>query len=100
MSERRSLRDSALAQLTLQRIVVFLREPEAVFWVFAFPVLMALALGVAFRNQGPQASRIGVEAGARAGAPIRSLPASPDLPLDTPDAPQGVVGLPRRRIAV
>ena len=61
MSERRRLRDTALWHLTRQRIVVFLREPEAVFWVFAFPVLMALALGIAFRSQGPQKSRIAVE---------------------------------------
>ena len=100
MSSRRGLRDSALAQLTLQRIVVFLREPEAVFWVFAFPVLMALALGIAFRNQGPQRSRIGVEAGPRAAATARSLAASPDLEVLTLSTEQGAVALRRGRIAV
>ena len=39
---------SALVELTWQRIVVFLREPEAVFWVFAFPILLAAGLGIAF----------------------------------------------------
>jgi ABC-type multidrug transport system permease subunit len=100
MTERRSIRDSALWQLTRQRIVVFLREPEAVFWVFAFPVLMALALGVAFRSQGPQKSRIGVEAGPRAAAVVRALEASPDLDVELLDEAHGRLGLRRGRIAV
>jgi ABC-type multidrug transport system permease subunit len=40
-----------LAQLTLARLREFYREPEAVFWVYGFPLLMTLALGIAFRNQ-------------------------------------------------
>ena len=39
-----------LVELTLARFREFLREPEAVFWVFAFPVIMTCALGIAFRN--------------------------------------------------
>ena len=42
---------SAFAQLTLSRIREFIREPEALFWVYGFPLLMATALGIAFRNQ-------------------------------------------------
>jgi len=38
----------------------FLREPEAVFWVFVFPVLLALALGIAFRESGATSYRVGV----------------------------------------
>jgi ABC-type multidrug transport system permease subunit len=51
---------SPLVELTMARIKEFLREPEAVFWVFAFPVLMALALGVAFRSQKPADVNAGV----------------------------------------
>src|SRR5689334_12280820 len=51
-----------IVELTLSRMREFLREPEAVFWVFAFPVLMALALGVAFRSQKPQEVVAGVVA--------------------------------------
>jgi ABC-type polysaccharide/polyol phosphate export permease len=40
-----------LAQLTLVRFREFMREPEALFWVFIFPILLAGGLGVAFRNQ-------------------------------------------------
>lgn len=52
-----------LWQLTLSRFREFLREPEAVFWVFAFPVLLACALGLAFRSQGPPEVLAGVLAG-------------------------------------
>jgi ABC-type multidrug transport system permease subunit len=37
------------------RLIEFIREPEAVFWVYIFPLLMILVLGLAFRNQPPQA---------------------------------------------
>jgi len=40
-----------LAQLTLARIKEFYREPAAVFWVYGFPLLLAVALGVAFRDR-------------------------------------------------
>jgi ABC-type multidrug transport system permease subunit len=51
----------------------FLREPEAVFWVFCFPVLLALALGVAFRSQTPEALPVGVEEGKQATARSAAL---------------------------
>jgi ABC-2 type transport system permease protein len=40
-----------LAQLTLVRFREFVREPEAIFWVFIFPILLAAGLGIAFRNR-------------------------------------------------
>lgn len=41
---------SPLWQLTITRLRIFYREPAAVFWVYGFPLIMALALGVAFRD--------------------------------------------------
>jgi ABC-type multidrug transport system permease subunit len=52
---------SSLWQLTLWRYRAFIREPEALFWVFAFPVLLALALGIAFKNRAPDVVRVAVE---------------------------------------
>ncbi len=52
-----------LIELTLARFREFLREPEAVFWVFAFPVIMTCALGVAFRSRGTEPVIVGVVAG-------------------------------------
>jgi len=45
------LQDSSLFQLTAARFRLFLREPEAVFWVFIFPIILAVGLGIAFRNR-------------------------------------------------
>jgi ABC-type multidrug transport system permease subunit len=52
--------DQPLAQLTLVRFREFWREPEAIFWVFVFPILLAAGLGLAFRNRPPEA--IGIAA--------------------------------------
>lgn len=41
---------SSLWQLTLTRLKLTLREPEAIFWIFVFPILLAVGLGIAFRN--------------------------------------------------
>jgi ABC-2 type transport system permease protein len=43
----------ALMELTSIRTKEFIRETEAVFWVFGFPIILALALGFAFRDKPP-----------------------------------------------
>lgn len=48
---QKSLADHALVQLTLVRFRETLREPEALFWIFVFPILLAAGLGIAFRNR-------------------------------------------------
>ena len=53
-----------LVELTATRIREFLREKEAVFWVFVFPVLMTFALGIAFRNTGGDKTPVAIEAAA------------------------------------
>ena len=50
-----------LIELTTMRVREFLREREAVFWVFVFPVLMTFALGIAFRNTAPDKTFVAVE---------------------------------------
>ena len=54
------LETNSLWQLTLARLREFWREPEAVFWTFAFPVVLALGLGIAFRDGGPEPVRVAV----------------------------------------
>src|SRR5207247_1523425 len=46
--------------LTRARMKEFLREPEVVFWVFVFPFLLAIGLGIAFRNKPPDEIIVGV----------------------------------------
>ena len=64
-TSRRGWRDHPLVQLTLVRYREFYREPEAVFWVFIFPVLLTAGLGIAFRSRAPE--RIPVALVARSG---------------------------------
>lgn len=70
---------SPLLALSLARLREFLREPGALFWTFGFPLLMTLALGVAFREQGPTRARVGVAEGPRAESSVAALQAAHDL---------------------
>jgi ABC-2 type transport system permease protein len=58
-----SERPHPLVELTRARILEFVREPEALFWVFVFPVLLAFALGIAFRNRPVDVAHVAVAAG-------------------------------------
>ena len=50
---------SSLYQLTMARFLLFLREPEAIFWIFIFPILLAVGLGIAFRNRPADVLQVG-----------------------------------------
>lgn len=71
--------DRPLIQLTLAWMRGFYREPEALFWVFGFPIVLAFALGIAFKNRGPGELRIGVLRGGADSAIARVLDATPEL---------------------
>jgi ABC-type multidrug transport system permease subunit len=62
-----------LMQLVLARLREFYREPEAVFWVYGFPVLMIVALGIAFRNKPIERITIDVESGPGAATIVDAL---------------------------
>src|SRR5688572_17469190 len=71
-----SRRPNPLVELTLSRFREFVREPEAVFWVLAFPVIMTCALGVAFRSRGAEPVIAGVVEQAGADAIVSALETS------------------------
>ena len=73
MTESPTKPRSALAELTLARFRLFFREPSALFWTFGFPVVLAVALGVAFRNRPPEAVHVAVEAGPGAERTLAAL---------------------------
>jgi ABC-type multidrug transport system permease subunit len=52
--------------LLLSRLKEMYREPEVIFWVFIFPILLALGLGIAFRNKPADVSRVALVAGPEA----------------------------------
>jgi ABC transporter DrrB family efflux protein len=53
----------ALKQLFLSRLREFYREPEAIFWVYCFPLLLAIGLGLAFSSREPEAPTVDVQEG-------------------------------------
>lgn len=73
----RNGRWSGYAQLLLARMKEMKREPEVIFWVFFFPILLALGLGIAFRDRPPQATNVAIEAGPGAGRIVHLLKLSP-----------------------
>jgi len=54
-----NLAESSLFQLTAVRFRLLLREPEAIFWIFVFPILLAVGLGIAFRNRPADVLQVG-----------------------------------------
>jgi ABC-2 type transport system permease protein len=61
---RRNGRWSGYRHLLWARMLELKREPEVVFWVFVFPLLLAAGLGIAFRNKPEQASPVAIVSGA------------------------------------
>jgi ABC-type polysaccharide/polyol phosphate export permease len=57
--EGRSSRPHPVLQLTLMRLRELRREPGTLFWVFGFPILISIALGLAFRSTGPEPVIVG-----------------------------------------
>jgi ABC-type multidrug transport system permease subunit len=70
---------SPLVELTLARIRELIREPEAVFWVFVFPILLAAILGLAFRSRPPDALPVAIVSGPSADAYLKALSTGSDL---------------------
>jgi ABC-type multidrug transport system permease subunit len=64
---------SPLGQLVLARLREFYREPEAIFWVYGFPILIVVALGIAFRNKPVERITVDVVEGPGASAVIKAL---------------------------
>jgi ABC transporter DrrB family efflux protein len=51
----------AFVLLVLARLRSFWREPSTLFWAFGFPIILAIALGIAFRNRPPEPVDVAVE---------------------------------------
>src|SRR6266849_6973133 len=62
---KRNGRWSGYRHLLMARMLELRREPEVVFWVFVFPLLLAAGLGIAFRNKPGDATSVAIVAGAR-----------------------------------
>ena len=87
-------RKNPLLALTQARIREFVREPEALFWVFVFPILMAVVLGFAFRDHPPDPVPVGVVEGPQAAMVLEALTkAKTTKPAIYPTLPDGLQAL-------
>src|SRR5262249_41402742 len=68
---------SGFSHLLMARMKELKREPEVIFWVFAFPLLLALGLGIAFRNKPADTTTIGIVHGQGAADILSMLQHSP-----------------------
>ncbi|HXG95341.1 MAG TPA: ABC transporter permease [Blastocatellia bacterium] len=104
IAQRSSERFHPLVELTLARVRDFLREPEAVFWVFIFPVILTVALGIAFRNTAPEKNRVAIESSSvndvKAAELARSISQSPDLQAVVMSSEEAAQALRTGRVAL
>lgn len=73
----RNGRLSGFRHILLARLLELKREPEVIFWVFGFPVLLALGLGLAFRNKPADTTWVAIVAGPGADNALSLLQRSP-----------------------
>src|SRR5438034_6404529 len=90
----------ALTELTLARIRELTREPEALFWVFVFPILLTAILGLAFRSRPPEALPVAVVAGPFADARLAALSNASDLKVSILSEQEARQALARGRVVL
>ena len=73
---RMAERDNPLVQLITVRFKEYTREPEALFWSFGFPILLAIGLGIAFRAKPPDVVHVAVADGSPQAATIADVAAA------------------------
>ena len=70
-----------LIELALARLREFAREPEALFWTFVFPIVMSVALAIAFPGSGGKPAVVAVEPGDRSTEIRQALSAAPGITI-------------------
>lgn len=90
----------ALRQLTLNRVRVMWREPEVLFWVFGFPILLVVGIGIAFNNPLSDEVHLAVEAGSAAEAYLPSLRRLADVEVSELEPEAATRALARGDVAV
>src|SRR5229473_5635802 len=73
----RNGRWSGYSHLLVARIKELQREPEVIFWVFVFPLLLALGLGIAFRNKPADVTSVAIVSGPGAQDALALIQGSP-----------------------
>jgi ABC-2 type transport system permease protein len=89
MSEERGERiRHPLIELSIARVKEFVREPEALFWTFVFPILLALGLGIAFREKPPEKMLVAIVNSSESAKLSRMIAKSPQLQAEIIESDQ------------
>jgi ABC-2 type transport system permease protein len=79
-TRRRNRRWAGFLHVLDVRMKELRREPEVVFWVFGFPLLLALGLGIAFRNKPADVTSAVIVSGPKAEDVLSLIQRSPRGP--------------------
>src|SRR4051812_31415055 len=95
------LAHNSLWQLITVRFREYTREPEALFWSFGFPILLAIGLGIAFRSKPPDLVHVAVvNSGPRAASLTEALRRDKGLAVEQVNADSAAVSLRTGRVAL
>ena len=86
-----------LFQLIVCNMKGYLREPEAIFWTYGFPLLMVIGLGVAFDTSGRQALKFDVVEGETTRGVLSSLGSNPDFGITVKPKREALIRLRRNQ---
>jgi ABC-type multidrug transport system permease subunit len=97
---REATRLDAFLALCLARFREFYRESEVVFWGFAFPIILSVGLGIAFRNRPAETLPVAVVSGPRAARAADVLAKAPLLKAEVMAEAESTRALALGRVAL
>jgi len=89
-----------LWEMILCRFREFAREPEVIFWVFGFPILLAIGLGIAFRDRPPERVFVAVMAHPEAQSILDQLKKVSNIQSEIVDPQQAATSLRLGKVAL
>src|SRR3954468_6390092 len=91
---------NSLWQLITVRFKEYTREPEALFWSFGFPILLAIGLGIAFRAKPADVVHVAVvNDGPRAATLVNALRADSGVAVESLSSDSAMTALRTGRVA-
>jgi ABC-type multidrug transport system permease subunit len=90
----------AFLQMLMAQLRQLYREPEFLFWAFAFPIVLSVGLGIAFREKPPDPVLVGVLQRPGAEGLYLQLSAAKELRLEWVDSESGRRALRRGRLSI
>lgn len=88
---------SAFVQLVLSHLRGYLREPEAIFWTYGFPLIMVVGLGVAFNTETETVTAFTVSEAAASNRVFRDLDQDTAFQVDVLPLEEALASLRRNR---